>query len=266
MNNPSTVYRSFRPLLLLLLATLILSEARGETLVVGTNQPVNFSLTVPTNQAVVIYGGRFATSTPDIYWRITQFEQLYLFRLDSMFDPILSCPTGHPNIFAGPLTLELFIPRTADFNGSWMSYQVLPLAGLKTLIIPSMATNRVEVPAGTNLRFVSKMPQDTTMGGWQLISGTARAALASDALSTLLDIEFSGPVTLEIANNMMDPRWYTFSLHSGAVQLLPAGVITASGANSLSVEESSDLANWSAAAVMLKGAAPKRFYRLKASQ
>ena len=51
---------------------------------------MNFSLTVPTNQAVVIYGGRFVTWDPDVYWRIRQFGRQHLFRMDSSLpDPIL---------------------------------------------------------------------------------------------------------------------------------------------------------------------------------
>ncbi len=266
MKQQIRILRAFGCLLLVGIA-LALGEARSETLVIGTNQPVNFSLTVPTNQAVVIYGGRFAATQPDIYWRLTQFGQLYLFRLDSMTDPILMPPAGHPNILAGPLVLELFIPQTADFNGSWMSYQILPLTGLKTMILPGMTTNSVTITSGTNFRLLSSSIRDWTMSGsWQLVSGNARASLGSETLYLMYDMEFSGPIRIDISNNFMDARWLTYSLHTGAVQLLPAGVIAASGANALSVEESSDLVNWSVAAVMLKGAAPSRFYRLQVSK
>ncbi|HEY5911071.1 MAG TPA: hypothetical protein VJA21_10755 [Verrucomicrobiae bacterium] len=266
MKQQIRISRAFGSLLLVGIA-FALAEARSETLVIGTNQPVNFSLTVPTNQAVVIYGGRFAATQPDIYWRLTQFGQLYLFRIDAMSDPILTPTAGHPNILAGPLVLELFIPQTAEFNGSWMSYQVLPLTGLKTMILPGATTNSVSIPASTNFRVLSSSIRDWATGGtWQLVSGNARATLPMETISLMYDMEFSGPIRIDISNNFMDARWLTYSLHNGSVQLLPAGVIAASGANALSVEESSDLVNWSVAAVMLKGAAPSRFYRLKDSR
>jgi hypothetical protein len=173
----------------------------------------------------------------------------------------------HPNILAGPLLLELFIPKTSDLEGSWMSYEILPLVGLKTLIVPAMGTNSVAVASGKNFRLLSRTSRDATMGpSWQLVAGSVRANLGMETLNLLLDIEFSGPLNLEIGNNLMEARWLTYSLHSGSIQLLPDGVIAASGVNGLSVEESSDLLNWSAGAVMLKGAAPSKFYRLKASQ
>jgi hypothetical protein len=269
MNTQLTPRLTFHSLLLLVLA-LTLREGRSETFVIGTNQAVNFSLTVPTNQAVVIYGGRFATTQPDVYWRITQFGQLHLFRMDSMTDPILTAPAGHLNILAGPLVLELFIPSTGDWASSWMSYKVVPLSGLKTLIIPGMATNTVAVAPGTNFRLLSRVSRDLLMEYWTLVSGTTRADVRSNGgvgmENFILDMEFSGPVGIEIANSSMDSRWFTYSLHSGSVQPLPGGVIGAAGMNVLSVEESSDLVNWSAAAVMLKEASPSKFYRLKASQ
>jgi hypothetical protein len=269
MNAQLALLHTFRPLFLLALA-LTLREGRSETLVVGTNQAANFSLTVPTNQAVVIYGGRFATTGSDIYWRITQFGELHLFRMDSMTDPILTAPAGHPNILAGPLVLELFIPSTGDWASSWMSYEVVPLAGLKTLIIPGMATNTVAVAPGTNFRLLSRSSRDLLMEYWTLVSGTTRADVRGNGgigtENLILDMEFSGPVGVEIANYSMDARWFTYSLHSGSVQMLPGGVVAAAGMNALSVEESSDLVNWSAAAVMLKEASPSRFYRLKVSK
>lgn len=269
VGNQPVLRRIFRPVLLLMVA-LALSEARSETLVVGTNQPVNFSLTVPTNQAVVIYGGRFVTWDPNVYWRIRQFGQQHLFRMDSSLpDPILGAPAGHPNILAGPLILELSIPteKLSPYDGSWMSYEVLPLAGLKTLIVPPLGTNRVAVSSGTNFRLVGRTLRDPAMGtSWELVSGSARANLGMESVSLILDMEFSGPIDLEISNTTERARWFTYSLHGGAVQRLPEGVIAASGVNALSVEESSDLMNWSAAAVILKHASPGRFYRLKVSR
>ncbi len=266
MKTHTTLLNTIPPMVILMLA-LSGNDTRGETLVVGTNQPVNFSLTVPSNHAVVIYGGRFVAKDPEVYWRVTQSGALHLLRSDSMSDPILTTPAGHPNILAGPLLLELFIAKTSDFDGSWMSYEILPLAGLKTLIVPGMATNSVAVASGTNFRLLSRSSRDVTMGpSFQLISGSAAAYLGMEALNSLLDMEFSGPIDIQIGNNMMDARWFTYSLHSGSVGMLPGGVIAAAGVNGLCVEESSDLVNWSGAAVILKDASPKKFYRFKASK
>lgn len=138
---------------------------------------------------------------------------------------------------------------------------------MKTLIVPGMATNRVAVAAGTNLRLLSRTSREVTMApSFQLISGNAATYLGIEALNLLLDMEFSGPIDIQIGNNMMDARWFTYSLHSGSVGVLPGGAITTAGVNGLCVEESSDLVNWSGAAVILKDASPSKFYRLKASK
>lgn len=267
IRNRTALHDMLAPVLIIV-ATLALSEAQGETLLVGSNQPVNFSLTVPTNQAVVIYGGHVATWEPEIYWQIRQFGETHYFRLEStLADPILTSPTGHPNILAGPLVLELMAPTVTPFDGAWISYEVLPLAGLTTLIVPPLGTNRVAVPSGTNFRLVGRISRDLALGGtWQLVSGSARAALGMDSYNSLLDMEFSGPIDIEIGNTLMESRWFTYSLHSGSVQALPEGVIAASGVNALSVEESSDLANWSTAVVIQKGVSPMKYYRLKVSR
>lgn len=244
-------------------------DALGETLIVGTNQPVNFSLIVPTNQALIVYGGQFRAYSPDIFWRITQSGTLHLFRLDSISDPILDAPSGHPNILAGPLNLELFIPMTSEFEGSWMSYQILPLAGLNTIVVRSSRTNVITVPAGKNLRIISR--QSRNFDGemtLHLLSGDARAQVAFDSFNSnsLLGLEFTGPVALEIVNNGTYNQWLTYSLQNASVQLLPSGVIASSGSGALVVEESSDLMNWFTSAVMLKDAMPSKYFRLRASK
>lgn len=255
--------------LLVLFCAFACGGIRGETLVVGTNQPVAINLSVPTNHALVIYGGQFNVWEPEVSWRLTQFGRPHLFRAEAMFDRILKTPVGRPNLLAGPLTVELAIPseKLSPFDHGWLSYEILPLAGLRTLIIPPAVTNRVEVAPGTSFRLVSRNARLDLETSWQLVNADARTTLDADAVQRLFDMELSGPVEIEIGNaSMQEPVWLTYVLHSGSIQTLPDGVITAVGANSFIVEESADLTHWTVGTVILKQAAPGRFYRLRISR
>lgn len=268
-------------LLTVTLLTIVLPQVRGETLIFGTNQPINLSISVPTNHILVLYGGRLYPNTPEeVYWRITQHGVLHLVRLGHQNGKrFLQGVPGHPNLLAGPLTLGLFIPDTSDLESGFISYRIFPAAGLKTGIVAPGQTNAISIPAQSNFKLASIFPSDdmspkpifflrSTNAVASDIGDTMIAGMGYDYYLRIFAMEFSGPLQFEVAPSFssQDPIFITYSLSSDRIAVLPTGVISTAGPNSITLEHSANLSNWNASAVILNKGGPGGFFRLKASQ
>lgn len=256
-------------------------SARAETLTFATNQPINLSISVPTNHVLILYGGRLFPNTPEeVYWRVTQYGILHLLRLGpERGKDFLYGPPGHPNLLAGPLTLELFVPDTSDLDSGFLSYRVVPATGLKTVIASPGQTNSIVVPAQATFKLASVFPADDMSSkpifflrsGNTVVSDIGDAMMAGmgyDYYLRMLAMEISGPLQFEVAATSIseEPLFITYSLSSHQIVALPTGVISTTGPNSIAVQHSSDLFNWSNSALILNQGGPGGFFRLKASQ
>lgn len=246
----------------LILLTLILQlPAYGETVTVVFPPDVetNHVINVPANQAI-----RMHYVVPQYGCYLT--KDSVTLQLTTDVQPATQVVTVQ-----GPAVFE-FKGTNSPGSGA-VFYQTFPANGLITKTYDITEGLSISVPAGKTLRIVdifrtSQRPSInatvTSSGG--IISPQINLTASHEAH---LNFFIAGPVTLNIQPYTVEGtppiQYITYYFAEDAVQI-PEGALQVSSQNSVTIEKSTDLSNWTAITILEPPKEPKAFYRLKAAQ
>lgn len=231
----------------------------GATLVLGEGATTNLVVNVPTGSVMIVR----ASSLRDAANKITLNNPDGTFQpgMDAGFDTRFQ-----PRYLAGPCTF-IYSPQYEEMQTSIFNYEVVPAAGIQTLIATNSAI--IHLPAGKRLRLL-----DGSYPLWFDVSLT-NGASAKFGVSPKPDpmtggtqcntegFELAGPLTIAVSGDSFGQKscYLTYFFAADVAEVVGQSIQSPAG-SVVAIEKSADLQTWYPAFITSEKSSPKAFYRL----